>query len=250
MTKGRVVAISGAGGSLGPSVVRAFAAGGAVLALAGREAEKLTALLDAAHVPADRRLVTAVDLQDPAAAASWAGAVVGAFGRVDTVLHLVGGYRPGTTIAEIADADWKALHDMLVLTTLNVVRAFAGPLKASGRGRLVAVTSPKAREPSAKGALYAMAKSASDALVRAYADEVKGTGTTANLIEVDSIDSPETRGAAGAGAATASPAGPKKPYGKTTPAEEVAAAMVYLCSDEAATINGARLPLTGRGLGN
>jgi NAD(P)-dependent dehydrogenase (short-subunit alcohol dehydrogenase family) len=87
-----------------------------------------------------------------------------------------------------------------------------------------------------------MAKAASDALVRAYADEVKGTGTTANLIEVDSIDAPEARTAAAA-------AGAKKPYGKTTPAEEVAAAMVYLCSDEAATVNGARIPLTGRGLG-
>ena len=86
-----------------------------------------------------------------------------------------------------------------------------------------------------------MAKSATDALVRALADEVKGSGTTANLIEVDSIDAPEARGSEARGPDA------KKAYGKTTPAEEIAAAMLYLCSDEAATINGARLPLTGRG---
>jgi NAD(P)-dependent dehydrogenase (short-subunit alcohol dehydrogenase family) len=82
-----------------------------------------------------------------------------------------------------------------------------------------------------------MAKAASDALVIALADELRGTGATANLIEVDSVDSPETRQAG-----TAVP----KPYGKTTPAEEIAAAMLYLCSEEARTINGIRLPLTGR----
>jgi NAD(P)-dependent dehydrogenase (short-subunit alcohol dehydrogenase family) len=81
-----------------------------------------------------------------------------------------------------------------------------------------------------------MGKAASDALVLALADELRGTGATANLIEVDSIDSPETRDAQ-----------QKKAYGKSTPAEEIAAAMVFLCTDEAATINGARLPLTGRG---
>ena len=125
---------------------------------------------------------------------------------------------------------------MLVRTTLNVVRAFAAPLKAGGRGRFLAVTSVKAQAPSAKSALYAMGKAASDALVFAFADELRGSGATANLVVVDSIDVPENRGK-----------DPKKPYGKSTPAEEIAAAMLFLCSEQAATINGIRLPLTGRG---
>jgi NAD(P)-dependent dehydrogenase (short-subunit alcohol dehydrogenase family) len=131
---------------------------------------------------------------------------------------------------------------MLVATTLNVVRAFVEPLKASGRGRFVAVTSSKVRAPSARSALYAMAKAASDALVMALADELRGTGSTANLIEVDSIDAPENRAAPRAQSA----AGTAKPYGKATPAEQIAAAMIYLCSEGAATINGIHLALTGR----
>jgi NAD(P)-dependent dehydrogenase (short-subunit alcohol dehydrogenase family) len=242
MMSGKIVAIAGAGGTLGPSVVRAFSAAGATLALAGREEGKLAALLDASGMPAGRRLASAADLLDESAAAAWAGKILKAFGRIDAVLHLVGGYKGGGAIAEIATADWKALHDMLVMTTLNIVRAFAGPLKASGHGRFIAVTSPKARVPASRSALYSMAKSASDALVRALADEVKGSGTTANLIEVDSIDAPEARGSEAQRSDD-----PKKAYGRSTPAEEIAAAMLYLCSEEAATINGARLPLTGRG---
>ncbi len=75
---------------------------------------------------------------------------------------------------------------MIVGTTLNVVRAFARPLKKGG-GRFIGVTLPKVHAPTARSAIYSMAKAASDALVLALADELKGTGSTANLIVVDSI---------------------------------------------------------------
>ena len=207
---------------------------GATLAVAGRNEEKLTALLDSLKAPLEKRLATSVDLTDEAAARGWADLVGRTFGRVDIVVHLVGGYKGGTTISEIQAADWDSLHAMLVRTTLNVVRAFARPLSANGWGRFLAVTSPRAQSPTAKNALYAMAKSASDALVLALADELKGTGATANLVMVDSI------AMEGGGA-------PNKGYGRTTPAEEIAAAMLFLCSDEAATIDGVRLPMIGRG---
>ena len=236
MRRDRIVAISGAAGGLGPTVARAFFEDGASLAVAGRSQEGLTGLLDSLKVPAERRLATAVDLTDQAAAKAWAEEIIGKFGRIDVVLHLVGGYKGGTSIADLDDADWTSLHDMIVKTTLNVARAFAAPLKAGGWGRFIGVTSPKAQAPTAKSALYAMGKAASDALVLALADELRGTGATANLIVVDAIDTPESRGSE-----------PKKPYGKSTPAEEIAAAMLFLCSDQAATINGVRLPLIGRG---
>jgi NAD(P)-dependent dehydrogenase (short-subunit alcohol dehydrogenase family) len=235
MAKPKVVAISGAAGGLGPTVARAFFEAGASIALAGRSEEKLVHLLDSLGAPPDRRLATGVDLGDSAAAAAWADAVRAKFGRVDAVLHLVGGYKGGAALADVSLSDWKELEGMLVGTTLCVVRAFAGMLKTGG-ARFIGVTSPKAQAPMAKNALYAMAKAASDALVLALADELRGTGSTANLVVVDSIDFPEMRGS-----------GPRKPYGKSTPAEEIAAAMLFLCSDAAATINGVRLPLTGRG---
>jgi NAD(P)-dependent dehydrogenase (short-subunit alcohol dehydrogenase family) len=237
MLKDKVVVISGAAGGLGPTVARLFYEAGASLAVAGRNAESLDGMLDRLRVPAARRLATAVDLTDDAAAKGWAEKVVAAFGRVDVVLHLVGGYRGGAAIADLVPSDWDFLHDILIRTTLNVARAFVTPLKGGGWGRFIGVTSPKALAPSSKSALYAAAKAGSDAIVLALADELKGTGATANLVVVDAIDTPEGRGKE-----------PKKPYGKSTPAEEIAAAMLYLCSEEAATINGTRLPLMGRGI--
>ena len=225
---GRIVAISGAAGGLGPTVARAFFEAGDSLAVAGRSVEKLDQLLDSLGAPPDRRLASAVDLGDPEAAQGWVQSVLGKFGRIDVVLHLVGGYKGGTSVADISLSDWRDLQEALVGTTVNVVRAFAGTLKKRG-GRFIGVTSPKARAPTAKSALYSMAKAASDALVLALADELKGTGSTANLIVVDSIGSD-----------------PQKPYGKSTPPEEIAAAMLFLCSEEAATINGIRLPLMGK----
>jgi NAD(P)-dependent dehydrogenase (short-subunit alcohol dehydrogenase family) len=162
--------------------------------------------------------------------------VNGRFGRVDVVLHLVGGYRGGGRIADIAAADWQELHGQLVVTTLNVVRAFAAPLAAGGRGRFIAVTSPKARAPTARSAVYSMAKAASEALVLALADEMKGTGATANLLEVDSI-----------GKAPAPDAAGRKTGPRPTDPADIAAAMLWLCSPGAAGVNGARVPLAGRG---
>lgn len=228
MANAKVVAITGAAGGLGPTVARAFSDAGASLALAGRSEEKLVRLLDSLGVPPDRRLATGVDLGNATAAQAWADTVKAKFGRVDAVLHLVGGYKGGVSLAEVSLSDWDELEGMLVGTTLCVVRAFAAMLK-SGGARFIGVTSPKAQAPTAKSALYSMAKAASDALVLALADELRGTGSTANLVVVDSIGVPG------------------KPYGKSTPAEEIAAAMLFLCSDAAEMINGVRLPLTGRG---
>lgn len=229
MAVNSVVAVSGAAGLLGPAVVRAFRAAGAALAVGGRSTDKLVQLLDSVGVPPDERLESAVDLQDPRAAERWARDVKARFGKVDAVLHLVGGYKAGTSVSEIDPAEWQELQAILVGTTLHVVRAFAGMLRES-RGRFISVTSAKVQAPTSKSAVYAMAKAASDALVLALADELRGSGATANLIVVDSIESPG------------------KPYGKSTPAREIAETMLFLCSPSAATINGARIPLLGRGL--
>ena len=117
-------------------------------------------MLDAIGAPLERRLATAADLADPEAARAWAAAVTERFGKVDVVLHLVGGYAGGGALSDFQMDDWRKLESMLVLTTFCVVRAFAAPLKAGGAGRFVAVTSLKAQAPTAKSALYAAAKSA------------------------------------------------------------------------------------------
>jgi len=238
----KVVVLSGAAGLLGPAVARAFLAASARVVIAGRTLDRLNALKADLGGPPDRVTPTAIDLGDEKATRAWVTALIDRFGRIDVVVHMVGGYRGGKALAEAPTEDWDFLHDSLVRTTVNLVRAVSRPLAAGAWGRFIAVTSPRALAPASKGAMYAAAKSASDALVLALADELRGTGSTANLIVVDSIEAGS--GSTGGGPAT----GPARPFGRTTSAEQIAAAMLYLCSDEAGTVNGVRLPLIGRGL--
>jgi NAD(P)-dependent dehydrogenase (short-subunit alcohol dehydrogenase family) len=229
--EGRVVAIAGASGNLGPVVVRRLAASGARLALGGRSKESLGELVAELEVEADTE---AVDLLDPAAARGWADGIAERLGSVDALVHLVGGWRGGKPIDEAPLEDWDDLEPMLVRTLQHATQAFAPHLIASGRGRFVDISSGQGQAPTSKNAVYAAAKAAGEAWTLALADRFKGTGATANIVVVGSILTPAMR-----------EEDSEKDYSTFTPAEEIAEAIAYLCSDAAATMNGQRLTLRG-----
>src|SRR3954463_2102741 len=95
---GRVIAIAGAGGGLGPIVAKRLADAGASLALADRQQEIADGVAQDLGLAGDRVDPHAVDLLDESATTEWAAAVERKFGRVDGLLHLVGGYRGGDPI--------------------------------------------------------------------------------------------------------------------------------------------------------
>ena len=229
--EGRVVAIAGPSGNLGPVVVRRLAASGARLALGGRSKESLGELVAELEVEADTE---AVDLLDPAAARGWADGIAERLGGVDALVHLVGGWRGGKPIDEAPLEDWDDLEPMLVRTLQHATQAFAPHLIASGRGRFVDISSGQGQAPTSKNAVYAAAKAAGEAWTLALADRFNGTGATANIVVVGSILTPAMR-----------EEDPEKDYSTFTPAEEIAEAIAYLCSDAAATMNGQRLTLRG-----
>ena len=228
---GRVVAIPGAGGNLGPVVVQRLAGAGARLALGGRSKKSLDELAAGLGIEAD---TAAVDLLDAAAARSWADGIADRLGRVDALVHLVGGWHGGQPIDEAPLEDWDALHALLVRTTQHATQAFASHLIASGNGRFAIVSSGQAQAPTSKNAAYAAAKAAQEAWTLALADRFRGTGATANVVVVGSILTPAMREES-----------PEKDFASFTPAEEIAEAIAYLCSDAAASMNGQRLTLRG-----
>jgi NAD(P)-dependent dehydrogenase (short-subunit alcohol dehydrogenase family) len=224
---GQVIAVAGAGGNLGPTVVRRLAPTGARLALGGRD----KASLDELGVAAD---TAAVDLLDADDARAWASGIAERAGRVDALVHLVGGWRGGQPIEETPLEDWDALRELLVRTTQHATQAFAPHLVESGSGRFVIVSSAQGQAPTSKNAAYAAAKAAQEAWTLALADRFKGTGATANIVVVGSILTPAMREES-----------PDKDFSTFTPAEEIAEAIAYLCSDAAASMNGQRLTLRG-----
>ena len=100
-----VVLITGATGGLGPTAAATFAADGARLGLAASNRDRLEQLAVDLALPDDRWTPALGDLRDPAAAQAAVAAVVDRFGRVDVLLHLVGGWAGGTAIVDLEPAD-------------------------------------------------------------------------------------------------------------------------------------------------
>jgi NAD(P)-dependent dehydrogenase (short-subunit alcohol dehydrogenase family) len=229
---GRVIAIAGASGGLGPSVAKRLAAGGATIAGVDRSQEHLDALRAELDLPDDRFDGRVVDLLDEQAARDWAAHLRSRFGRVDALLHLVGGWRGGQPLADAPLSDYEWLHDLLVRTVQHTTRAFYDALAESDHGRFVLVSSSQAQSPEGTNAAYAAAKAAAESWTLALADSFKDTAATANIIVVNAILTPRMRAE-----------NPDKEYRTFTSAEQIAGAIAFVCSDAAAKMNGKRLSL-------
>jgi NAD(P)-dependent dehydrogenase (short-subunit alcohol dehydrogenase family) len=212
-----------------------LAEGGATLALADVTQENADAVKAQLGLPDDRVDARGVDLLDADAANGWATALTERFGRIDGLLHLVGGYRGGDSIESFDLADYEFLHDLLVRTVQLASRAFHSALSASEHGRFVLVSAAAAQNPEATNAAYASAKAAAEAWTISLADSFRGTAATANIIVVNAIETPRMR---------ADSPGEERPT--FTPAEHLAEAIAFLCSDAAARMNGQRLALHPR----
>jgi NAD(P)-dependent dehydrogenase (short-subunit alcohol dehydrogenase family) len=231
--EGRVIAVAGAGGGLGPLVAARLAAGGATVAGADRHQEQLDSIAAEHGIPPERWDGRVVDLLDEDAVRDWRGGLVEHFGRVDGVIHLVGGWRGGKALHEAPLSDWDLLHDLLIRTVQLTTRAFHDQLLASSHGRFVLVSAKQAQAPTNSNAAYAAAKAAAEAWTLAYADGFEPGGPTANIVVVEALLTPRMREES-----------PGQDFPTFTPAEQVAEAIAFICSDAAEKMNGQRLPLT------
>src|SRR5215204_4783682 len=155
---GRVIAIAGAGGGLGPIVAKRLADAGASLSLADRHQEIADGVAQDLGLPNDRVDPHAVDLLDESAANDWAASTEEKFVRIDGLLHLVGGYRGGDPIHSFDLADYDFLHGLLVRTLQLASRAFHPALTRSEHGRFVLVSAAAAQDPEDTNAAYASTK--------------------------------------------------------------------------------------------
>ncbi len=231
----KVAVITGATGPLGPVVARALANAGAKLTLVATNADELAGLASDLGFPESRVFTAVRDLMDEASAVALADAVIEHYGRADILIHLVGGYQVGA-LSGLELETWEYMINLNLRAAMNVLRAFLPYLTANGWGRIVTLSSVLAERPTAHSAAYSAAKAGLEALTLAAAQEVKDKGATANVIVIRTLDTAEER----AKMVEGKTAGWVKP-------EEVAAVILFLCSDEAGAINGGRIPAYGRG---
>jgi NAD(P)-dependent dehydrogenase (short-subunit alcohol dehydrogenase family) len=219
----RVIVITGAAGGLGRAAARAFAEHGQALALLGRDQSDLDSLARDLNLPDDRLFTLTVDLTIGQAVHSAAEAVSAKFRSVHALIHLVGGWVGGKVLAETPAGDFDFMLKQHAWTTFHLFQSFGPLLAVNNWGRVIIVSASTVPNPPGKAAAYTAAKAAQENLVLNLAAELKESNVTANIIQVRAID---TQG-----------------EGKGTTPAEIVATMLYLFSDHAAKINGARIPL-------
>jgi NAD(P)-dependent dehydrogenase (short-subunit alcohol dehydrogenase family) len=231
-----VVLITGATGGLGRIAAAAFAADGARLGLGGRDADRIATLAADLRLADDAWAPGVGDLSTAGGADAAIRDVIARLGRVDVLVHVVGGASWGTALVDLEPEVLTTMLAQHVWSTFHVARAVIPGMTERGWGRIIAVTSTTTTKPGAGAAAYTAAKAGQEALIRSIAREVADKGITANVLAVGKIDIAHERDAA------PSP----KNAGWATP-EEVVATMRFLCSEAASAVNGARIALDPRG---
>jgi NAD(P)-dependent dehydrogenase (short-subunit alcohol dehydrogenase family) len=225
-----VVLVSGARGGLGTHVTRAFLASGATVAGTSRR-------ITDSDFPHPNFRAFPADLLDAAQADTLVAAVVAAWGRIDALIHVAGGFEGGKPVHETEDAVWERMLDLNLRAAVHVFRAVISQMRASGGGRIVAIASRAAVEPQAGVAAYSASKAALVSLVKTVALENRDAGIAANAILPGTIDTEANRSW-----------GTAEERAKWVSPERLAALAVFLASDAAAEISGAAIPVYGKGL--
>ncbi|MGV4986472.1 SDR family NAD(P)-dependent oxidoreductase [Streptomyces sp. NRAIS3] len=175
---GAVIAVAGAGGPAGHATLVRLAEAGAVVVGADNNPERLAESVDAARYARGGATVTGetVDLLDLENTRAWADRIEKDHGRIDGLVHLVGGWRGSANFAETDLADWDLLEKLLIRTVQHTSLAFFDALQRSDRGRYLLISAAGASKPTAGNAAYAASKAAAEAWTLAMADGFRKAG--------------------------------------------------------------------------
>jgi NAD(P)-dependent dehydrogenase (short-subunit alcohol dehydrogenase family) len=227
LMKGKIALATGANGGLGTFVTKALLDARATVIGLSRKIEQsefnspnFTAL--SAEISTAAEAKTAVD------------SVVSRFGRLDILVHTVGGFAGGQSIAETDDVTFERMFDVNLYTTFYILRAAIPVMRKTGNGRIVAIGSRAAVDPGAGVGAYSASKAAMVSLIRTVAQENKDAGITANVILPGTMDTPANRKAM-----------PNSDFSKWVRPASVASLITWLVSDAGKDVDGAVIPIYG-----
>lgn len=241
---GAVIAVAGAGGPAGRATLLRLAEAGATVVGSDNDPERLAEAVDAASYAHGGATVVGdtVDLLDLQSTRDWATRVEKDFGRVDGLVHLVGGWRGSETFTKTVLDDWDLLELLLIRTVQHTSLAFHEALQRSERGRYVLISAAGASKPTAGNAAYSAAKAAAEAWTLAMADYFRKAGVS------EGADGPTSAAAILVVKALVHDAmraeRPNAKFAGFTDVTELAEAIVDVWEQPAAEVNGKRLWLT------
>jgi 3-oxoacyl-[acyl-carrier protein] reductase len=258
--KGRACVITGASRGIGRETARLLCAEGASVLLVARNEERLAAAkkeASAAGAEAGGRAETlALDVTDADAGERMLASAGERFGALDVLVNNAGAAQ-WRDLDEVPDEDWRAQYELNVMAPLRAMRAAAPPMAERGWGRIVNVCSTAGKRPSAAMPEYSVAKAAELSLSRLFADRYAKQGVLVNAICPGPVEgelwmepgglldqSQEMSGAESREEALAA-AGSRRPIGRLAEVGEIAAAIVFLCSERASYVSGAAWSVDG-----
>jgi len=223
----RVVLITGATGGLGKFVTRRFLASGASVIGADRSVSEQ-------DFPNANFFALGTDLTKSSAVAAAINTVVERYHRLDVLVHLLGAFAGGRSVAETDDATWEQMQNLNLTSAFYVLRAALPHLRKSASGRIVAIGSLAAVEPHAGLGAYVTFKEALVSLVRTVALENKDAGLTANVVLPGTMDTPANRKAM-----------PGADFSKWVKPDDVADLIEWLTDERAKNATGTTVPIGG-----
>ncbi|MEX2448745.1 MAG: SDR family oxidoreductase [Solirubrobacterales bacterium] len=257
---GRACAVTGASRGIGRETACLLCAEGASVLLVGRDEERLAAAREEAIAAAadsgGRAETLVLDVTGATAGERLLAAATDAFGALDVLVNNAGAAR-WRDLDQVPDEDWYAQYELSVMAPLRAMRAAAPAMAGRGWGRVVNVCSTAGKRPSAAMPEYSVAKAAELSLSRLFADRYAKQNVLVNAICPGPVEaelwmepgglldqSQEMAGVESREEALET-AGAKRPIGRLAEVGEIAAAIVFLCSERASYVSGAAWSVDG-----
>lgn len=231
----RVVVITGGTGGLGTALVRRLVDEDVRLAVTYIQPDEAAAFEEAFDFEEDRLLLRRVDATNPETVSSFMKEVVDRWGAIHQLASLVGGWAGGRDVEETDDVRFERMLDLNLRSTFYAVRAAVPYLRQSEWGRILLIGSRAVEDTPPGQAAFNIAKAGVVALGKTLAQELEGSGVTANILMPSVIDTPATRAAL-----------PYADYVHWPTPDEIAAVAEFVLSESSSVMNGATVRVYGR----
>jgi 3-oxoacyl-[acyl-carrier protein] reductase len=253
---GKACAVTGASRGIGREVAERLCTEGASVLLVARSADSLAEAARECGLAGGRAEPLTLDVTEAEAGEQIVAAAATSFGQLDVLVNNAGTarWRP---LDEVPDDDWQEAWELNVMAPLRAMRAAAPPMAERGWGRIVNVSSTAAKRPSALMPEYSVTKAAELSLSRLFADRYAGDGVLVNAVcpgptrselwmaEGGLLDQSKQVGGHSSRDEALEAAGAKRPIGRLAEVEEIADAIVFLCSERASYVAGAAWSVDG-----
>ena len=235
---GKTALVTGATGGIGESIARTMHSAGAEVVLSGRRVEKLEAL---AGELGERTHIAACDLSDPDQADALVGKAIEVGGKLDILIANAGVTRD-KLLMQMKDEDFQDIIRVNLESYFRLCRKAVRPMMKARGGRIIGIASIVGVTGNPGQSNYCASKAGMIGFTKSLAQEVASRGITANTIAPGFIESPMT---------DVLPDAQKElllgqiPSGRLGLGKDIAAAAVYLASDEASYVTGQTLHVNG-----